>query len=141
MIATTSLDHAGRDRPRRVLGVFAKWPHPGSVKTRLGGTPEWGARVARAFLLDTLARLAAVAEQRILVFAPPAARDDFAALVGGCELEAQTEGDLGSRLERFVAGRLRDGAARVVVVGTDSPTLPVAYVEEAFTLLDRADEV
>src|SRR5262249_54787055 len=30
---------------------------------------------------------------------------------------------------------------RVVVVGADSPTLPVEYVEEAFALLDRADVV
>jgi rSAM/selenodomain-associated transferase 1 len=125
----------------RVLGVFAKWPGAGAVKTRLGGPPEWRARVARAFLLDMLHRLAGVAGRRALVFSPAEARADFAALAGGWDLEPQAEGDLGRRLERFLAGQIEQGAARVVVVGADSPTLPVAYVEEAFARLDGADVV
>src|SRR5438105_9408368 len=92
--------------PRRVLGIFAKWPHPGAVKTRLGAA-EWGARVARAFLLDTLYRLAGVAGRRVLVFAPAAMQADFTALAGAAfDLEPQAEGVLGARLERFSAGQL-----------------------------------
>src|SRR4051794_40850322 len=125
---TPSTDH--------VLGVFAKWPRPGAVKTRLGGPPEWGAAVARAFLLDTLTRLCGVADRRVLVFAPEEARADFAALAPpGYACEPQAPGDLGQRLERFFTGQLGQGARRVVVVGTDSPTLPVAHVEQAFALL------
>jgi rSAM/selenodomain-associated transferase 1 len=135
-------DPFGQDRPRRVLGVFAKWPRRTTVKTRLGGTPEWGAQVARAFLLDTLSRLAGVPARRVLVFAPPSSAADFAALAGAdWSLVPQAEGDLGRRLERFISEQLAAGVEQVVVVGTDSPTLPVAYVEEAFGLLHRADVV
>ena len=35
--------------PDRVLGLFAKWPALGAVKTALAGNdPAWGVRVARA---------------------------------------------------------------------------------------------
>jgi rSAM/selenodomain-associated transferase 1 len=123
------------------LGVFAKWPHPGTVKTRLGGPAGWNAAVARAFLLDTLARTAGLADRRVLAFAPPEARGPFAALVSGVVLTPQADGDLGARLHAFLAGELGGGAGKVVVVGTDSPTLPPEYIARAFAALDRADVV
>jgi rSAM/selenodomain-associated transferase 1 len=130
-------------RPR-VLGLFAKWPAPGAAKTRLcaGRGPEWGARVARAFLLDTVERLAGVGDRRVLAFAPPEAADDFAALVGGrFELVPQADGDLGRRLARFAADQMAAGAGALVLVGADSPTLPLEYVERAFAELGGADVV
>ena len=134
---------AGNSQRGRVLGLFAKWPAPGTVKTRLAaGNPEWGARVARAFLLDTLQRLAAVDAQRLLAFAPRQAEGEFAALAAGrFALVPQEEGNLGRRLSAFVEQQLRVGAAAVVLVGADSPTLPVAFVEQAFVELERADVV
>src|SRR5262249_5726459 len=74
--------------------------------------------------------------------APPGPAADFAAVARGrFGLARQGPGDLGRRLERFVAGALAGGARAVVVVGTDSPTLPVEWVERAFTELERADVV
>jgi rSAM/selenodomain-associated transferase 1 len=126
-----------------VLGVFAKWPAAGAVKTRLAGAdPAWAARVAQAFLVDTLARLSSIAAQRMIAFTPAEAATVFAALAGDhYALVPQGDGDLGQRLERFLGERLAEGAGCVVVVGTDSPTLPVEYVERAFELLQTADIV
>jgi rSAM/selenodomain-associated transferase 1 len=127
----------------RVLGLFAKWPAPGAAKTRLApGDPAWGARVAHAFLLDTVERLAAVNADRVLAFAPAEREVDFAAVVANrFALVPQAEGDLGRRLAAFVEQQRAAGARAVVLVGTDSPTLPVAHVERAFTELERADVV
>jgi rSAM/selenodomain-associated transferase 1 len=128
----------------RVLGLFAKWPAAGAVKTRLAADrdPAWGARVAHAFLLDTVARLTAVDARRVLAYAPPEREADFAALADGrFALQPQVGGDLGRRLSAFVEQELAAGARAVVLVGTDSPTLPVAYVEQAFAALERADVV
>jgi rSAM/selenodomain-associated transferase 1 len=128
----------------RVLGLFAKWPAAGAVKTRLGADrdPGWGARVAHAFLLDAVTRLAAVDARRVLAFAPPEREADFAAVVAGrFALQPQAEGDLGRRLALFVERQQVAGARAVVLVGTDSPTLPVAHVEQAFAELERADVV
>ncbi len=130
--------------PERVLGLFAKWPSPGAVKTRLtvDGDPDWCARAARAFLLDSLHRLAVLEARRVLVFAPREREADFAAVAAGrFDLAPQGEGDLGRRMAAFVEGRLDAGARAVVLVGADSPTLPVEYVERAFAELEHADVV
>ena len=129
---------------QRVLGVFAKWPIPGQVKTRLAAetSEEWAARVAAAALADTLDRLTRIDACRRLVFAPAEAEALFTELTRGrYALMPQGPGDLGERLERFIAARLEDGAEAVVVVGSDSPTLPPGLVELAFEHLSHADVV
>ncbi|MBM4068544.1 MAG: glycosyltransferase [Planctomycetes bacterium] len=128
----------------RTLGVFAKEPRPGQVKTRLAAalSPDGAAHVADAFLRDTLRRMAAVRAERFLVFSPTSAAAYFQSLAADCyALAPQGDGDLGQRLQRFVDGRLDSGSRHVVVIGTDSPTLPTAFVDQAFDELDRADVV
>jgi uncharacterized protein len=132
------------DANRRVLGVFAKWPSPGSAKTRLArdGDPTFSVRVARAFLLDTVERFSGVAARRVLVFDPRERENDFADVVSGhFALRPQRGNDLGQRLSTFIDEELARGARGVVVVGTDSPTLPVEYLAQAFASLEQADVV
>jgi uncharacterized protein len=127
----------------RVLGIFAKWPAPGTAKTRLApDNPAWSVHVAQAFLLDTMQRLSRVAAQQVVAFSPCEKEADFQAIVpAGFVVTPQSEGNLGQRLSAFVEQQLDAGAQTVVVVGTDSPTLPPALVEQAFVELDRADVV
>jgi len=128
---------------RIALGVFAKFPQPGLVKSRIAEatSPEWAARVADAFIRDTVDRLAEVRAHRILVYTPAEKSGYFAEVSGGrFELLPQADGDLGARLSRFFTSQMPD-AHRVVVVGTDSPTLPCAFVGQAFQELERADVV
>src|SRR3954471_1302926 len=128
----------------RVLGIFAKQPVPGQVKTRIaqGSSPDWAGRLAAALLADSLDRLAAVAARRVIAFAPASAVAWFgAAGRGRFELVAQADGDLGQRLRHFIEQELARGADAVVVLGADSPTLPVALVEQAFEQLATADLV
>lgn len=129
--------------------MFVKEPRPGLVKTRLAQdtSPAWAAGVADAFLRDMLDRLVGLNVERFLVFAPPDARGWFVPLaLGRYQLMSQGDGDLGQRLQRFIQSRLESGAGQVgagqvVVVGADSPTLPIAYVERAFSELANADVV
>lgn len=128
----------------RVLGLFAKQPWPGQVKTRLAAasSADWAARVAAAFLLDTVAKLSSVEADRVLAFAPREAHDYFAEVVRGrFTLVPQADGDLGRRMAVFFTEYLRAGAEAVVLLGTDSPTLPLAHVEQAFRELGHADVV
>jgi rSAM/selenodomain-associated transferase 1 len=129
---------------QRVLGLFAKHPTPGQVKTRLAAqtNPHWAARVAEAFLKDIVARLCNFPAQRVLVFAPQDAESYFSALAQGrFLLVPQTEGDLGLRMEAFLAAQFIHGASSVVLLGTDSPTVPSAFIEQAFEELTRTDLV
>src|SRR5262245_11348203 len=123
---------------QRTLGIFAKRPRAGQVKTRLATetTPEWAAAVAAALLRDTLARLADFDGRRVMAFAPADARADFEPLAGAAfALVPQGEGDLGARMAMFIDAQLAGGGP-VVLMGADSPTLPPQFVEDAFAALD-----
>ncbi|HMF18056.1 MAG TPA: TIGR04282 family arsenosugar biosynthesis glycosyltransferase [Gemmataceae bacterium] len=126
------------------LGIFAKEPRPGQVKSRLAAatSPEWAARIADAFLRDTIARLARVEAQRFLVYSPDQSKENFAALAGNqYQLIPQADGDLGRRMEQFIVGQLWSGAQRIVIVGSDSPSLPAEWIEDAFRQLDEVNLV
>jgi rSAM/selenodomain-associated transferase 1 len=113
------------------------------VKTRLASatSPEWAARVAEAFLLDFLDKIAGLDVRKVLAFAPASERAYFLpATEGRFELTPQVEGDLGQRMAHFFAEQFQK-AERVVLVGTDAPTLPLPYSEQAFRELDHADVV
>ncbi len=128
----------------RVLALFAKQPQLGTVKTRLAAqsSGDWAARVAAAFLADTLDRLASIDAHRLLVFTPPDAESFFEEVAKGrFTLAAQGEGDLGERMAALLTHQLAAGAKTVVIVGTDSPTLPLAFIEQAFRELERVDVV
>lgn len=127
-----------------MLGLFAKEPRTGRVKTRLAAETgaDWAARVAEAFLLDTLERLAAVAADRVLAFTPPTAAGYFAEVCRArFRVLPQTSGDLGHRMAAFFADRFRAGAGAVVLLGTDSPTLPITFIMQAFQELEKVDVV
>jgi rSAM/selenodomain-associated transferase 1 len=126
-----------------LLGVFAKHWAPGTVKTRLAAAigPEAAAKIYQAFLVRTVERFGAAAETCVLAFSPPERREAFVfAESSGWRLWPQSSGDLGTRMKSFFAIAFASGAARVVLIGTDSPTLPQEIVQAAFEAL-RTKEV
>jgi uncharacterized protein len=131
---------------KTVLGVFCKHPMPGKVKTRLaadiGEIPA--ARLYEAFLLDILERLQTATDRRILCYTPDGvrSRDWFSTLTGGAwGLRPQIEGSLGDRLQAFFDEESRDGPARVIVIGSDSPTISAAIIGRAEEQLHQSDAV
>jgi rSAM/selenodomain-associated transferase 1 len=126
------------------LGLFVKHPVPGRVKTRLSAELGAGrtAAIYAAFVADLVERFRDVAERRVLCFAPATdnARDYFASIGGmDYELWPQPEVDLGARMARFFAEHLVEPHDRVLLIGSDSPTLPREHVERAFALLQDVD--
>jgi len=136
-----------RDNVRsECLGVFAKYWEPGRVKTRLARSvgDVKAAQIYKAFVAATIARLSEIATARVLAYAP--ADDKTRAAfstpeIRGWSLTAQTEGDLGNRMVDFFDNQFRAGAHRVVLVGTDSPTMPLIEVQEAFEHLKTSPVV
>ena len=126
-----------------LLGMFAKYWEPGEVKTRLAASigPLRAAGVQRLFVETLARRFGAVADQRLLVHTPAGKRDEFRRALGSqWELEVQAAGDLGERMQRFFTAALAR-AERVVLIGSDSPDLPVAFLHEAFAALETHDVV
>ncbi len=116
------------------LLVFAKVPEPGAVKTRLTAllTDAEAAQLYEAFLRDALDayQQLGVAVRLYLSPAPDAVPEGL--VPDGVSLHRQRGDGLGERMlnafvETFVAG-----FERAVVIGTDHPTLPLAFVAHAF---------
>jgi rSAM/selenodomain-associated transferase 1 len=131
-------------KPMESLGVFAKYWQPGRVKTRLAAAigDESAAQLHRLFLRALLRRLEPLGYRHVLAFTPVERRDLFAAIGGEqWDLQSQGDGDLGERMHRFLANEVSAGAGRVVVLGSDSPSLPLHYVTEAFEQLRRVPVV
>ncbi|MEM8946374.1 MAG: TIGR04282 family arsenosugar biosynthesis glycosyltransferase [Planctomycetota bacterium] len=128
------------------LGVFAKFWEPGKVKTRLAESlgHTKAARIYEAFVAATIARLSSLESHRVLAYTPNDAvtRTEFeAAGISGWKLMPQSEGNLGDRIASFFDQQFAAGAQRVVLLGTDSPNLPLIEVQEAFEHLKTADVV
>jgi uncharacterized protein len=129
---------------REVLAIFARAPRPGRVKTRL--IPDYGAEGAAAIyegsLRDVLELARAAGPEVLLLYDDDIdARDYFRTTAPDLPCEPQSEGDLGQRMDYAFEMFFSGGADRVVVIGTDSPTLPSSYIREAFAALGRADVV
>jgi rSAM/selenodomain-associated transferase 1 len=126
------------------LGVFAKYWQPGTVKTRLGQAigAEAAARLYRVMLETTLDRVAAQGDRRSIVFSPPERGGAFSALAKTAwQCEPQVSGDLGARMCAFATNSLAAGAERVVLLGTDCPHIPIAWIDDAFEQLTQVDVV
>ena len=129
----------------RCLGIMAKYWEPGKSKTRLGMTIGDGraAELSRRFLMHLLHNLRHQGDARILVYSPDDRGEEFRQLCddpaigqGMWGSEPQGPGDLGVRMERFVRRARERGAEKVILVGSDMPTIPTERIEEAWEALD-----
>jgi hypothetical protein len=134
----------GADRQTTSLGLFAKYWQPGHVKTRLaaGMGPERAAAIYGQFVCTLLQRLAPLAEDRLLSFAPKQRAADFAAILPDhWRQEPQADGDLGQRMKDYFVRRFAEGHRRVVLLGTDSPNLPLEFISRALAELEKHEVV
>jgi len=130
------------------LVVFAKRPQPGRVKTRMCPPldPEQAAALYAEMLQDVLeasARMAAgLCLDPMLAVHPPEACGELARRCpSGFRVVPQRGADLAQRMARAVAEAAAAGASRILLRGSDSPTLERRVVEEALCALDHCDLV
>lgn len=123
----------------KILVVMAKAPVPGMVKTRLCPplTPNQAAELHRCFVLDALDKGSLLPETRtVLAYSPADSLPVFEQMAPGIGRLIPQEGcDLGKRMCRCFE-ELRESEASVVLIGTDTPTLPVSFLREAFDILE-----
>lgn len=130
-------------RSAAAVVIFARAPQLGRVKTRL--VPPLTARLALALHSACLQATAA------LVASLPPSIHKYLYLTGGTSHGLRVPGgfsvrqqqgrDLGARLKRMFAELFGAGYERVVVIGSDSPTLPRRRLLEALAGLRRRDVV
>jgi len=115
--------------------VFAKVPRAGEVKTRLAPafTPEQAADLYRALLADVLATTAAAASalglDAVLALHPWDRRGELAhGVPSAFRIVAQRGRDLAARMDRAVREAAAAGHRRILLRGSDSPTLDCARI-------------
>lgn len=129
---------------RRRLILFARYPEPGRVKTRLISAlgAEGATALHRRLVLRTL-RIASTACQSArfeLEFRFDGGTEDqmrhWLGIAGICR--PQSDGDLGQRMANALVDSFRDGAPSAVIIGSDCPGLTPALLAAAFDRLSEA---
>lgn len=131
------------NRSRPALIVFCREPIPHLTKTRLVGRlmPDGVARLADAFIVDALAKAVSVRASRVVIAASapegPANSKYFHRLARrfGATLIDQGRGSLGARMSRALEPFASSGA---LLIGTDTPSLPVPLLEKSLGALLRS---
>jgi rSAM/selenodomain-associated transferase 1 len=118
-----------------LIVVFAKAPRPGFVKTRLGLEPTVAASLYSDFVRRTLTTVTLLHGEAMLELSLDTACASWAEFSIARSL--QPEGDLGVRLYATLERGLSTGHPNVVVLGSDSPTLPVEHIR--WLLESKAD--
>jgi uncharacterized protein len=137
---------AQRSQPTDVLAVFVKAPDPGRVKTRLASRlgPESAAELYARLGRGIVSRCSGDGHRTVAWYSPPGDGDRVRSWLSGLAVDrflAQRGGGLGQRLAGAFARHFREGARRVVVIGSDCPDVGREIVARAFAALGEDDLV
>jgi len=125
------------------LIVFCREPIPGRTKTRLMSHigAAGAAALADAFIVDTLAKVAALHPSKLVIAASAATEPRGSAYFRRlarrfhADLADQGQGSLGARMARVLSPYADETGA--LLFGTDLPSLPVAAVRRLLELSAR----
>jgi rSAM/selenodomain-associated transferase 1 len=124
-----------------VLGIYAKQPRPGQVKTRLCPplTHNEATELYRCCLVETIERMQPGNFALVICYAGE--RQWFAETFPGVELIPQRGAELGARMDDSLRSLLQQGYRQAVLIGSDAPDLPLTLVEQAFRELQQHEVV
>ena len=124
-----------------VVGLFAKEPLPGQVKTRLTPplSPEQACQLYQVALRETVTQFLAGGLPLVICYS--GRRDWFLETFPGLPLVAQVGDGLGVRMSNAVQTLFAAGAGPVLLAGSDSPDLPITLVEQVMAWLQEKDVV
>lgn len=120
--------------------VMMKTPRVGEVKTRLIPflSPQQAAELASCFAQDTIAKSLQITHKVIVAYTPSDGRTTLEKLLPDCLVWIEQRGkNLGKRMTDAFIDALAKGFSPLVMIGTDSPTLPVEFIETAVESLSK----
>jgi rSAM/selenodomain-associated transferase 1 len=124
-----------------IIGLFAKQPVAGRVKTRLTPplTAEQACQLYAVSLYEMTERLLAAGLPLVICYAGE--REWFSKKFPAVPLLEQSGNGLGARMGNAVQALFSCGAGPVLLAGSDSPDLPIDLAEQALGLLEKTDIV
>lgn len=126
------------------VAIMAKTPTAGEVKTRLCPplSPAGAAELYRCFLLDKIEQVRALkTASPAIAYTPADRRAFFEEVAPGFILVAQRGADLGARLANSLVELLERGHRAALAIDSDTPTLPLGFLEQALDLVRTTDVV
>lgn len=126
-----------------LIGIMAKYPQDGKVKTRLVPplTYRLAAELYEAILLDTIDMLNRMYFKKALFYYPTNKKTYFDRITGKDWLILPQSGKgLGQRLKNALLA-FGDHKFPVLIIGSDSPAFPVDYLLEAILLLNEGNDL
>jgi uncharacterized protein len=125
------------------LGIFARVPTAGGVKTRWTPplSPGEAADLYRAFLGDLFERLQQSKASPTVFYSGDNAGDLAALMPRPWPMVEQSGADLGARMAAAFEYLLAEPGDRAVIIGSDSPDLPLPFLRRAFQRLKHRDVV
>lgn len=122
---------------------MTKVPVAGNVKTRLQETisPEDCEKLAGAFLKDAANKADSNCKNVFVAFFPPEMSEKLRTLLPDREIFAQKGENLGEKMFFAFENVFSKGFEAIVMIGTDSPTFPIDYLEQAFEFLETNSDV
>lgn len=136
----------GEPASRPAIIVMAKAPRSGRAKTRLipAVGEEGAAGLAACFAQDTLRMARGVVSDVFVAYTPFDGKAELEELLPeGLLWIEQADGELAERLQSTLVHAKELGFGPLILIGTDSPTLPPSFVAAALRSLafDQADVV
>lgn len=139
-----SLNHfiPSESKSSPAVAIFARAPTSGKVKTRLAPLlgPKGAAELQAALISDAIRKVSRLAPKVTLYFFLSGRHFPASRSISPFRLAWQQGADLGERLEKAF-GRLLKRHRRAVVIGTDSPTMPLRTLRQALRELKLCDGV
>lgn len=134
------------NRDRLALLVFVKYPEPGKVKTRLASAigAELAAQLYSEFIRATFSFAQQIEAATSFVTFTPAEKERVLReyFPGPFQWFAQIDStDLGARIHHAIRRVQQSGYSHILTIGTDSPSLPTDYLEQAAAALQTHDLV
>jgi len=133
-------------KTKKALIVFAKAPVPGTVKTRL--QVDMGAErtveIYKSFVTEILSQCSRVKDVDRFLGCAPVITDEFLkenADQFGMQRFKQRGDGLGDRIFNAFKYCAKKGYEEIVLIGSDSPSIPVGFIKKAFTELKKKDFV
>ncbi len=113
------------------LIVFARSPIAGQVKSRLTSliTPQDAADLYQAFLTDSLKQYSKL-NVSVRLYITGALPPNIP--LCGATIRSQCGDELGARMQHAFSETSAEGYQQIVIIGTDHPTLPSEFIQDAF---------
>lgn len=130
--------------PTSCVLFFVKYPEKGQVKSRLSTEFDETLTVElyKKFVHDLLAMLNKTDFTTVICYHPKSTLDKFTMWLGSHYYYLPQKGEnLGQRMKNSFIDAFANNFERAIIIGSDSPDLPLDYINQAFSSLKNHDVV